>query len=151
MIRLINMVTMTTLILKTTALDDFIQLFHKLKFPHTLAFILTTAIRFIPELQKKKKQIIESQTARGADFESGGFIKRYYLQISIMLPLIINAIIMADKLTIALLNRGFGYQNSWTNLEEINLKPKDITIILICIIICIFSVLTRLKTEYGIL
>lgn len=147
--RLINMVVMTTLLLATTDLDDFIQLFHKLKLPYNIAFTLTTALRFIPELEMKRKLIIEAQTARGADLESGSFIRRYYLQISIMLPLIVNAIVMADKLNIALLSRGFGYRNHWTDLHEIKLTAKDVGIILFCLIACALSIVVRLKSGWG--
>jgi len=147
--RLINMVFMTSLLLKTTDLDDFIQLFHKLRLPYVIAFILTTAIRFIPELQKKRRLIIEAQTARGADFDSGNFFRRYYLQVSIMLPLIINAIIMADHLTIALLSRGFGYKNQWTNLYDIKLRLKDVCIIIFCLISGVSYLMIRSKTEWG--
>ena len=127
-LRLCNMVIATKLLLSATQIDDFTRLFQKIRLPYGMAFALTAALRFIPELEKKKRQIIEAQKSRGADFESGGFIRRYYLQVSIMLPLIVNALDLADRLANALLIRGFGFKNRWTDLEEMHLTPKDIAV-----------------------
>lgn len=65
----------------------------KVKIPvHEIAMTMSIALRFIPILIEETDKIMKAQTARGADFESGGFIKkpkrwcrflyRFYLSIS---------------------------------------------------------------------
>ena len=58
MIRMVNMVALTALLLGSTGINDFIQLFQKLKLPRSITFVLTTAIRFIPELERKRRSQI---------------------------------------------------------------------------------------------
>ncbi|WP_457554241.1 energy-coupling factor transporter transmembrane component T family protein [Desulfobacula sp.] len=149
--RLTNMIVLTIIILESTALDDFINLFIKLKFPHSLSFVITTAIRFVPELDKKRNLIINAQRARGIDMNKGGWVRHFKVHISIMIPLIINSIIMADQLTMGLLNRGFGYKNEWTILSELKLKPKDYLILVICLISLISGVTLKIKTDWGLI
>ena len=43
---------------------------------HEIAMMMSIALRFIPILTEETDKIIKAQTARGADFETGGLIKR---------------------------------------------------------------------------
>jgi energy-coupling factor transport system permease protein len=151
LLRLTNMVVMTIIILESTELDDFINLFIKLKLPLSLSFIITTAIRFVPELNKKRDLIITAQRARGIDMNKGGWFRQYKIRISIMIPLIINSIIMADQLTMGLLNRGFGYTNNWTVLSELKLRPKDYFTVVICLISLISGIALRIQANWGLI
>lgn len=151
LLRLINMVVMTILILESTDLDDFINLFIRLKLPHSLSFIITTAIRFVPELDKKRNLIINAQRARGIDPDQGGWLRHFKVRISIMIPLIINSIIMADQLSMALLNRGFGYKNHWTILSELRLEKKDYLALIICFFILTSGITLRYKGSMGLI
>lgn len=151
LLRLTNMVAMTIFLLESTALDEFINLFIKLKLPHSISFIITTAIRFVPELDKKRGLIIDAQRARGIDMNSGGWFRRYKVRISIMIPLIINSIVMADQLTMGLLNRGFGYANNWTVLSELKLRPRDYVTIGFCLISLISGIMLRIHGKWGLI
>ncbi len=151
LLRLTNMVVMTIILLESTPLDDFINLFIKLKLPHSLSFIITTAIRFVPELDKKRDLIINAQRARGIDMNNGGWLRQYKVRISIMIPLIINSIIMADQLTMGLLNRGFGYADNWTVLSELKLRPKDYVALIICLISLISGIALRIQGNWGVI
>jgi len=149
LLRLINMVVLTILILESTALDHFINLFIKLRLPHSLSFIITTAIRFVPELNKKRELIINAQRARGIDPDKGGWFRHFKVRISIMVPLIINSIIMAEQLSMALLNRGYGYKKSWTILSELRLEKKDYLVLTICVLLLISGIALKYKTCAG--
>lgn len=151
LLRLINMVVLTLILLESTPLDEFINLFIKLKLPHSLSFIITTAIRFVPELDKKRGLIIDAQRARGIDMNQGGWLRRYKVHISIMIPLIINSIVMADQLTMGLLNRGFGYTNTWTVLSELKLKSKDYVTLILCLISLVSGIALRIQGTWGLI
>ncbi|MCP4114954.1 MAG: energy-coupling factor transporter transmembrane protein EcfT [Desulfobacteraceae bacterium] len=151
LLRLINMIAASRILMAIAPLDDLIQLFHKMRLPHSLSFVITTAIRFIPELEKKRRLIMNAQQARGASLDDKGMVTRFRMRIAIMVPLIVNAIIMADRLSMAMLNRGFGYRNTWTNLHEIRLKKNDIVILLICLMTIICAVFIRTTTQWALL
>lgn len=149
LLRLVNMVVFTLLILKATPLDDFIHLFIKLRLSRTLSFIITTAIRFVPKLDKKRELIIMAQRARGIDLNEGSRLRQFKARIAVMIPLIVNAIVIADQLTMALMNRGFGYRNQWTVLSRMRLNVKDYIIITGCMAGSILGVLIRYRTGWG--
>lgn len=149
LLRLTNMVALTLILLESTALDDFINLFIKMKLPHSLSFIITTAIRFVPELDKKRDLIINAQQARGIDMNKGGWFRHFKVRISIMIPLIINSIVMADQLTMGLLNRGFGYKNNWTILSELKMKPEDYLTLAVCLISLISGITLKIQGHWG--
>ena len=58
---------------------------------HEFAMIMSIALRFIPILVEETDRIMKAQTARGADFESGGLIKRGKAMIPLLVPLFISA------------------------------------------------------------
>jgi energy-coupling factor transport system permease protein len=68
-----------------------------------------------------------------------------------MIPLIINSIVMADQLTMGLLNRGFGYKNEWTVLSELTLKPKDYVVLAICLISLVSGVVLKTQGDWGLI
>jgi len=61
------------------------------------------AIKFIPILLGEANRIIRAQSARGVDFESGGFFQRVKNLLPILTPLFHSVFKRADDLAIALL------------------------------------------------
>ena len=49
---------------------------------HEVAMMMSIALRFIPILMEETDKIMKAQIARGADFESGGLIKRARREVS---------------------------------------------------------------------
>ncbi|SMD10656.1 energy-coupling factor transport system permease protein [Desulfocicer vacuolatum DSM 3385] len=123
--RLLNMVVLTQIILFTTPLDQFINLFVKLKLPPALSFLITTAIRFVPALDKKRNLIIAAQRARGIDMDEGSLFEKFKARVAIMIPLMVNAIVISDQLSMALMNRGFGYRKNWTVMTRLQFRMPD--------------------------
>ena len=129
LLRLVNMVILTQIILFTTPLDEFINLFVKLKLPPAISFLITTAIRFVPALDKKRQQIITAQRSRGVDLDEGNVFRQFKARAAIMIPLMVNAIVIADQLSMALMNRGFGYGKTWTIMSRLEFRTADYLII----------------------
>lgn len=147
--RLVNMVALTLLLLSATPLDDLITLFTRLRLPRTLAFVITTAIRFVPELDRKRERITTAQRARGIDLDSGGWLKKFRSRAAVMVPLIVNAILVADQLTMALMNRGFGYRNQWTLTRELRFRPADYFVLALCLAGLAAGLAVRWYTGWG--
>lgn len=75
----------------TDALERLLSPLKVIKVPvHTLAMIMTLALRFIPVLIEEIERIMNAQKARGADLETGGLIKRAKALIPILIPLFIS-------------------------------------------------------------
>ncbi len=87
--------SMLTLATKPLSLTDGIERLlsplAKFKFPsHEIAMMMTIALRFIPTLLEETDKIMKAQQARGADFESGGLLKRAKALIPVLVPLFVK-------------------------------------------------------------
>ena len=48
--------------------------------------MITIALRFIPTLFEETSRIIKAQKSRGADFESGGLMRRARAYVPVLIP-----------------------------------------------------------------
>ena len=150
-LRLLGMMIVSTVLTLTTSMEDFTQFFQKMRVPAEISMMLTTAIRFIPTLDKKRRQIVEAQKARGTKFNEkgiGGSIKSY---LPIVIPLFINSIMMANSLSMAMLNRGYGLTRTWTSRRELLFAQRDYWTISCIVLLLTLAIFTRLKLQIGIL
>ena len=89
----------TTPVSLTDGIESLLSPLKLIRFPvHELALIMSIALRFIPILTDETSRIMNAQKARGADFETGGLIKRVKAVLPILIPLIVSAIRRADEL-----------------------------------------------------
>jgi energy-coupling factor transport system permease protein len=147
-LRIFTLVISSTILTFTTPIDDFLQILKKMHVSYKIAFIITTAIRFIPTMEKKAQQIIEAQRARGAKFQDSHFINRIKAYVPVMIPMIVESLRMSENLAMAMLNRGFGATPHWTVLQEIKAGPMDIVLSIFFLIL--LGLLILLKTaNYG--
>ncbi|AET68315.1 ABC-type cobalt transport system, permease component CbiQ [Desulfosporosinus orientis DSM 765] len=124
-LRLINMMIASSVLTLTTSMEEFTQFFQKMKVPAEVSMMLTMAIRFIPTLDKKRRQIIEAQKARGTRFNEKGIIGAIRSYLPIMIPMFINSIMMANSLSMAMLNRGYGLTRTWTTMKDLTFTSRD--------------------------
>ncbi len=89
----------TTPVSLTDGIESLLSPLKFIRFPvHELALIMSIALRFIPILTDETSRIMNAQKARGADFETGGLLKRVKAILPILIPLIISAVRRADEL-----------------------------------------------------
>ncbi len=65
----------------------------------------TIALRFIPTLLEETDRILKAQLSRGADFESGGIIKRIRAFVPVLIPLFVQVFQRAENLATAMESR----------------------------------------------
>lgn len=99
-----SMLTYTTSpIVLTDGLENLLSPLKKIRVPvHEFSMMMTIALRFIPTLIEETDKIINAQKARGADFTSGGLLKRAKALIPILVPLFVSAFRRAEELAIAM-------------------------------------------------
>jgi len=96
-IRLMLLVFSTTLLTITTSpieLTDGLEILlgplKKIKFPvHEISMMMSIALRFIPTIAEETDKIMKAQISRGADFESGGILKKARSLLPLLIPLFI--------------------------------------------------------------
>ncbi|MBQ2468711.1 MAG: energy-coupling factor transporter transmembrane protein EcfT, partial [Clostridia bacterium] len=124
----------TTPIALTDGLEQLLSPLSKIKLPvHEFSMMMTIALRFIPTLIEETEKIMNAQKARGADFSTGGLIKRARALIPIMIPLFVSAFRRADELATAMECRCYTGGKGRTRLNILKAGPADLVFAL-CVI-----------------
>jgi len=99
-----SLVTLTTSpIALTDALEWLLRPGQRLGLPAPeLAMMTTMALRFVPVLLEELDRIVKAQRARGADFETGGALRRVRALVPVLVPLLVSAFRRADDLATAM-------------------------------------------------
>ncbi|MBQ9531954.1 MAG: energy-coupling factor transporter transmembrane protein EcfT [Eubacterium sp.] len=92
---------------------------------HSLAMVMTIALRFIPILIEEVQKIMAAQKSRGADLESGGIIKRARAIVPILIPLFVSSFRRADELADAMECRCYRGSEGRTKMKVMHLHPRD--------------------------
>ncbi len=92
---------------------------------HTLAMMMTLALRFIPTLIEEIERITNAQKARGADFESGSFLDKIKALIPILIPLFVSAFRRAYELAFAMSCRCYTGGEGRTRMKQMKYSLKD--------------------------
>ena len=132
-VRILMLICATFLLTYTTSplaltdgLESLLSPLKKVKVPvHELAMIMSIALRFIPTLIEETNKIMSAQRARGADFDSGGLIRKAKALIPLLVPLFISAFRRADELATAMECRCYCGGTGRTRMRELRLRPSD--------------------------
>ena len=130
-LRLVTMLCSTAALLATTPAERFTTLMRTLRLPNPLVFVCTTALRFIPTLRRRSRQITEAQRVRGAHIDSRGPVRRVLAHATIMVPLLTSGIRMSEDLAAAMISRGYGITRHPTRLHDLHWTWRDTLLALV--------------------
>lgn len=110
----------------TDGLERLLKPLNRIHVPvHEIAMIMSIALRFIPILLDETDKIMKAQTARGADFESGGLIKKVKAMVPLLVPLFISAFRRANDLAMAMEARCYHGGEGRTQMKPLVYKKRD--------------------------
>lgn len=116
----------TSPIALTDGLESLLSPLKVVKVPvHSFAMMMSIALRFIPTLIEETEKIMNAQKSRGADFSSGGLIKRAKALIPLLVPLFVSAFKRADELATAMECRCYRGDKNRTKLVKLEFKLSD--------------------------
>lgn len=119
----------TTPILLTDGLEKLLSPFKRVGLPaHEIAMMMTIALRFIPTLLDETDKIMKAQSARGADFDTGGLLDKAKSFIPVLVPLFVSAFRRADELAMAMEARCYRGSEGRTRMKQLKLGIPDIEI-----------------------
>lgn len=126
----------TTPILIADAMERLLSPLAKLRFPvHEMAMMMSIALRFVPTLLDEAEKIMKAQSARGADYDTGGPVKKAKGLISILIPLFISSFRRADELATAMEARCYHGGEGRTRYREMKFTPNDLVFSIIILLI----------------
>ena len=140
MIRIVSLVIISSLLTYTTTptmlTDGIERILSPLKIfkikVHTLAMMMTLALRFIPTLIEEIDRIMNAQKARGADLETGGIIQRAKALVPIFVPLMVSSFRRAYELAFAMTCRCYTGGEGRTRMKQMKLGARDIVAFFFC-------------------
>jgi energy-coupling factor transport system permease protein len=112
---------------------------------HEIAMMMSIALRFIPILTDEANRIMSAQEARGADFHSGGIVKRAKALIPLLVPLFVSAFRRANDLALAMEARGYHGGVGRTRMKPLVYRRRDFAAYLV---IACFAVLMFLAWRF---
>ncbi len=99
---------------------------------HALALVMSIALRMIPTLMEEIDRIMNAQKARGADFSSGGPVRRVKAVIPILIPLLLSALRRAEELGDAMEARCYSGSRTRTRYKKLTFTWRDLVAAILC-------------------
>ena len=132
-IRMIYLIVGTSIMTLTTTpnqltdgLEQSLKFLNKIHVPvHEIAMMMSIALRFIPILVEETDKIMKAQMARGADFESGGLIKKAKSMVPLLVPLFVSAFRRASDLALAMEARCYNGGEGRTKMKPLHYESWD--------------------------
>ena len=132
-IRLIYLILGTSLMTLTTTpnqltngLETALAPLNKIHVPvHSIAMMMSIALRFIPILIEETDKIMKAQMARGADFEHGNLIQKAKAMVPLLVPLFVSAFRRAEDLAMAMEARCYNGGEGRTKMNPLKYEQRD--------------------------
>ncbi len=143
--RIILLILFSSVLTYTTTPNDLTDAIENLLSPlkfiglksavHTLAMMMTIALRFIPTLVEETEKIMNAQKARGADLENGKLLERIKALIPILIPLLISSVRRAYELAEAMECRCYNGGEGRIRMKQLRYSALDLYALAACILL----------------
>jgi energy-coupling factor transport system permease protein len=141
--RLIAATMPLTLMLSVTRMSDISNVLTRyFRVPYRYAFVLTTAIRFIPLFADEMAAIIDAQAARGIDFDTRNPLKKLRLLIPLCVPLLISSVRRIEGGAISAELRGFNLRRPDSGFKRYPPRALDLAALAVLALVVTGAVLS---------
>lgn len=125
----------------TTRPSDFVCALRRLHVPHALIIPVIVLMRFFPTIRHDYRQIRHSLRLRGIAEHSGAMLLRPLQSLEyILIPLLMNAVRVAQDLTVAALTKGLGVSGRTTSMVQLRMRASDWVSIIVSILLIIAGI-----------
>ncbi len=150
-IRLLFMITITTLLTATTkpleltlGIEDLLSPFKRIGVPaHIIAMMISIALRYIPTLIEETQRIMKAQASRGVDLEEGSFKEKISALLSLIIPLFISSFQRAEDLASAMEARGYDPEKKRTRYHILKMQNMDYLFVFFSILVLLLVILIK--------
>lgn len=134
-----------SILISVTNLNDLSNTIVKtLHIPYKYAFTFTSAIRFIPVFSTEMSGIMESQKARGVDFEVKNPFKKIGMILPLCFPLLVSSVRKIESTATAAELRGFYLRTGKSCFKQYKIHLCDIIFMLLGASILAGAILLRI-------
>ena len=140
-LRFNTMLTVSCFIIWTTQPRDLLLALVKLRVPYSLAFMVTTGLRYIPLIGSEAQTVIRSQRLRGFRYLRLNLFHTIGGILNSLRPILTNNIRRATHLSEAVESRAFSPDAvRRTSLRELKTQKQDVILIAL-LLVCLLSVI----------
>ncbi|MBD7915531.1 energy-coupling factor transporter transmembrane protein EcfT [Clostridium sp. Sa3CUN1] len=148
-IKYFSIIPMALLFIVATNPSEFAASLNKIGVKYKIAYSVSIALRYIPDVQKDYQEISFAQQARGIDMSKKEKLsKRIKNSASILMPLIFSSLERIETISSAMELRAFGKNKKRTWYNEREFKKGDYITIIIAMVLLILSILAT-KANNG--
>lgn len=119
-------VVCSALILLTGEARDYLLALVQCKVPYELAFMVMTAVHFLPILRGEAMDVYHAVQMRGTEIAKAGLGDKLRVYTRITLPIVAGAIKRAEQVSIAMEARAFRATPRRTFMRRLRLAPRDV-------------------------
>ena len=125
----------------TTQPSEFAASLNKIGVKYSIAYSVSLALRYIPDIQKEYSEISKAQQARGVEMSKKvSLVKRLKAASSILIPMIIMSMDRIETISNAMELRGFGKNKKRTWYMARPFTAKDILSMVFCALLLVLSI-----------
>ena len=125
----------------TTQPSEFAASLNRIGVSYSIAYSVSLALRYIPDIQKEYTDISKAQQARGVEMSSKvSLVKRLKSAASILIPLIVMSMDKIETRSNAMELRGFGKSKQRTWYMARPVTAKDIISMVLCALLLALSI-----------
>src|SRR5699024_6592986 len=124
------------LFVATTRPPEFASSLARIGVPYRIAYAVSLALRYIPDVQREFRTISQAQQARGLDTSSGVPLRTRLRNLtSVLMPLLLGTFDRIEAVSAAMELRGFGRGRGRTWLVRTPLRARDLAVIVLAAVI----------------
>ena len=133
-LRMLVMTLAFLCMLATTRIQSIAKaLVDRFHLPVEYAFMLTAALRFVPNFLEDSSITLDSQSCRGYS-NRGNALKRLLSYVVVIRPLVMRAVAKSETLALSMELRGFG-ANTYKNMPKEPLTMVDFIVLVIVVVL----------------
>ena len=142
-LKYISTIPIVILFVSTTDPSEFASSLNRVGISYKIAYSVSLALRYIPDIQREYHEISVAQQARGLELnkEKEGLIKRLKCASTLLFPLIVSSMERIEVIANAMELRGFGKNKKRTWYSSRPFRTGDILAIASSIAIMVLSLL----------
>ena len=133
-LRMLVMTLAFLCMLATTRIQSIAKaLVDRFHLPVEYAFMLTTALRFVPNFLEDSEITLDAQSCRGYS-NRGNVLKRLLSYVVVIRPLVMRAVSKSETLALSMELRGFG-ANTYKNMPREKLTAVDFAVLALVVVL----------------
>lgn len=145
-LKYLSTIPIVLLFVCTTNPSEFAASLNRIGINYSIAYSVSLALRYIPDIQREYHEISQAQQARGIEMsKKQSLVKRLKSAGAILVPLILSSMERIEVISNAMELRGFGKKKKRTWYMGRKFRPKDFIAVGFCAALLVISILLNIK------